>query len=366
MWVYITSKGGHHMLGTREYLESERFSNSLSELSRIMSYNISNTVDVLVSKIDLNEINLKPEFQRDFVWDIKKSSMFIDSLLIGLPIPSILLGKIKEDENFIVIDGQQRLKSIYFYIKGSFQGNGENKPFNLKDLHGRPWNEKSYEELDTVYQRRLRNAVINSTIIEDVDSSPAVIYEIFYRLNTGGMPLRDQEIRNCIYPGTFLSFLNELNKYYNWRLLLNKISVDKRLNDVELILRYFALLYDFDNYEPSMRNFMSYFLSNNRNNTQNEFKLETIFKKTVDFIYQNIGQQAFKNYRTFNKSICDSIMVAISQCLLEGKEVLNAKDQHYRLLQDPLYQNTISNSTSSHFNVMSRIELAKQYFTNEK
>src|SRR3954470_16649233 len=73
------------------------------ELQKIISYNVANTVEVLKLKIDNQEINLQPEFQRDFVWDINRASLFIDSLIIGLPIPSIFLGKSKEDENYIVI-----------------------------------------------------------------------------------------------------------------------------------------------------------------------------------------------------------------------------------------------------------------------
>jgi hypothetical protein len=88
---------------------------STKDLSRIVSYNIANTIEVLILKIDNREIDLQPEFQRDFVWDINRASLFIDSLLIGLPIPSIFLGKSSEDESYKVIDGQQRLKSAYFF-----------------------------------------------------------------------------------------------------------------------------------------------------------------------------------------------------------------------------------------------------------
>lgn len=89
---------------------------SADELGKIVSYNVANTVEVLKFKIDNNEIDLKPEFQRDFVWDINRASLFIDSLLIGLPIPSIFLGKSKDDETYKVIDGQQRLKYITIYV----------------------------------------------------------------------------------------------------------------------------------------------------------------------------------------------------------------------------------------------------------
>ncbi|NCA75644.1 MAG: DUF262 domain-containing protein [Alphaproteobacteria bacterium] len=114
---------------TEEVVES-----STNELSKIVSYNIANTIEVLKFKIDNGEINLQPEFQRDFVWDINRASLFIDSLLIGLPIPSIFLGKSKEDETYMVIDGQQRLKSAYYFLQGKFNTKGKEPNFQSKKI----------------------------------------------------------------------------------------------------------------------------------------------------------------------------------------------------------------------------------------
>ena len=148
----------------------EVIESSTNELSKIVSYNIANTIEVLKFKIDNQEIDLQPEFQRDFVWDINRASLFIDSLLIGLPIPSIFLGKSKEDETYMVIDGHQRLKSAYYYLQGKFNTKGKEQVFNLKKLDDRDWDSKTYDELDEKYQRRIRNAVLNTTIIEDIDT----------------------------------------------------------------------------------------------------------------------------------------------------------------------------------------------------
>lgn len=128
---------------------------STADLSKIVSYNISNTIEVLKFKIDNREIDLQPEFQRDFVWDINRASLFIDSLLIGLPIPSIFLGKSKEDETYKVIDGQQRLKSAYYFLQGKFNTKGKEQIFNLKKLENREWDGKTYAELEEKYQRRI-------------------------------------------------------------------------------------------------------------------------------------------------------------------------------------------------------------------
>lgn len=334
----------------------------VEDLSKIISYNVANTVEVLKFKIDNNEINLKPEFQRDFVWDINRASLFIDSLLIGLPIPSIFLGKSREDENYIVIDGQQRLKSVYYFIKGNFLSNDKETVFTLKNLKGRDWNDKTYERLDEKFKRRIRNAVLNTTIIEDINLRPLVVHDLFYRLNTGGMPLTDQEIRNCVYVGVFNQQLNALNSYPNWRKLLGKENPDRRLRDIEIILRFFALLHNLPNYKPSMRLFLSDFQEKNKDNENFIQSNKEIFMKTIDFIYNEIGQSAFRTTRSINKSVGDSLMVSIANIINSKKSILNAKDSYQKLINDEEFKKFTLSSTTSEISVTGRIDLAKKYF----
>jgi hypothetical protein len=343
--------------------ELEEFEeSSTNELSRIVSYNIANTIEVLKFKIDNGEIDMKPEFQRDFVWDIYRASLFIDSLLIGLPIPSIFLGKSKEDESYKVIDGQQRLKSAYFYLLGKFNTKGKEQIFNLKKLEDREWNNKTYAELDEKYQRRIRNAVLNTTVIEDIDSNPRVVHDIFHRLNTGGMPLKDQEIRNCIYSGPYNKELYLLNENDNWRSLLGQKYADRRLRDIELILRFYALKDKLGSYNPSMREFLSNYQKDNSKLTPNKH----IFNSLVEVILEQIGENAFKVKRTVNKSVCDAIMVGIAQILEDGKQCKNLKENHKRLIADEEFVKYVSSGTSTETHVNGRITLARNYFLGLK
>jgi hypothetical protein len=335
---------------------------SIEDLSRIVSYNVSNTVEVLKFKIDEEEIDLKPEFQRDFVWDMTRASLFIDSLLIGLPIPSIFLGKSKEDEKYIVIDGQQRLKSVYYFMLGEFISTGKKQIFSLRNLHGREWNGKTYAELDVKFKRRIRNAVLNTTVIEDIDSKPRVVHDIFQRLNTGGMSLLDQEIRNCIYNGQMNKTLFEYNNNEDWRVLLGKTHPDARLRDVELVLRFFALLEKVNEYHPSMREFLSSYQQKNASTTPDL----TIFAHTVRLIRSEIGQDAFKISRSVNKSVCDAVTVSIAQILLSGKTPINLSVQHKKLLLDKEFIKFVSSGTSTEASVKGRIDLARNYYLGLK
>lgn len=331
---------------------------STAELSKIVSYNIANTIEVLKFKIDNGEIDLQPEFQRDFVWDIHRASLFIDSLLIGLPIPSIFLGKSKDDETYKVIDGQQRLKSAYYFLQGKFNTKGKEQIFNLKKLEDREWDGKTYAELDEKLQRRIRNAVLNTTVIEDIDTSPRVVHDIFHRLNTGGMPLKDQEIRNCIYSGTFNKVLFDLNQNEQWRDLLGQKYADRRLRDLELILRFFALKDNLSNYAPSMREFLSNY---QRENASVKINI-SVFNQTIDLIHSQIGSGAFRIKRSVNKSVCDAITVSLAQILSEGKETKDLKAQYSKLITDAEFQKYVTAGTSTETHVNGRITLARNYF----
>jgi uncharacterized protein with ParB-like and HNH nuclease domain len=338
----------------------------VDELAKIVSYNVANTVEVLKLKVDSDEINMKPEFQRDFVWDINRASLFIDSLLIGLPIPSIFLGKNKEDESYIVIDGQQRLKSAYYYMTGQFISNDIETIFALKNLKDRDWNGMTYAELPDKFKRRIKNAVLNTTIIEDINFRPKVVHDLFYRLNTGGMPLTDQEIRNCVYSGIFNKQIISLNLNKNWRTLLGKPSVDRRLRDAELVLRFFALLNGLQAYKPSMREFLSTYQEENKKNTSFLESNNAIFEKTVDVILSEIGDNSFKITSTLNKSVCDSVMVGVAQILKAGKTPVDLKVNYKKLIADEDFKKYVTSGTSAETSVNGRIDLARNYFLGLK
>jgi len=331
--------------------------------NKIVSYNVSNSVEVLISKIENDEINLRPEFQRDFVWDINRASLFIDSLIIGLPIPSIFLGKRKSDESFIVIDGQQRLKSLYYFFKGKFKSNRKERKFLLQNLDNRDWNSKSYEELGDVPQRSFRNAVLNTTVIENIDVTPTAISDIFHRLNTGGMALNDQEIRNCIYAGEFNQLLAKMNDNKDWLKLLGKIAPNKRLRDIELILRFIALNENYANYQPSMREFLNKFMEKNQDENLKFNEIIDLFNQTVNKLNKEIGQDAFRQKRYFNRAICDAIMVGIASLIKDGNLTKNLKVKHAELLNDSDFSLYVSESTTVSKNVIGRINLAKKYFS---
>jgi uncharacterized protein with ParB-like and HNH nuclease domain len=183
----------------------------------ITSYGADYPVDSIVKRIK-NKSIFVPPFQRRFVWDIYEASRFIESLILGLPVPGVFLSKEKNTNNLLIVDGQQRLLTLYYFYSNNFKGK-EFRVFGVqKDLEG-----KSYDELLPADKNRLDDSIIHSTVIkqhepEDNDSS---IYQLFERINSGGRPLSPQEIRACIYHGKYNELLGDLTNNVDWRFIIN-------------------------------------------------------------------------------------------------------------------------------------------------
>ena len=209
----------------------------------INTYPADFTLEVLHSKWRSGDIEIPP-FQREFVWKQVQSSKLIESFLVGLPVPAIFFYTERQSQRFLVIDGQQRLRSIFYFFDGLFgeEEKGKRTVFKLKGLNDdSEYAEKEFEDLDDAAQRRLRNSVLRSFIVQQLDpNDDTSIYHIFERLNTGGTLLANQEIRNCVYRGTFNNLINELNLLTDWRRIVGNRHPDRRKKDVELILRFFA------------------------------------------------------------------------------------------------------------------------------
>ena len=229
---------------------------------QISSYGADYDVDGLIKRLGRGDIYI-PSFQRAYVWTLQQASKFIESLLLGLPVPGVFFSKENETNKHIVIDGQQRLKSLLFFYNGIFEPTG--KIFALSGLNEKSrFNGKTYKTLSTEDKRLLDDSIIHATIIrqDEPDDGNSSVYFIFERLNKGGSLLQPQEIRAAIYHGEFNRVLGKLNMNNDWRDLYGKVSPRKR--DEELILRFLAFYFASKAYEKPMQNFLNTFMSKNR------------------------------------------------------------------------------------------------------
>ncbi len=243
---------------TEETIVDDIESEEIPYRYEITSYGADYPVDSIVKRIN-DDIIYVPPFQRKFVWNIAQSSKFIESLIIGLPVPGVFLSKENLTGKLLIVDGQQRLMSLYNFYKGIFR----DKEFVLSGLNTYPnglnsdLNGKSYKTLDVLDRMRLDDSIIHATIVkqDQPNDEESSIYLIFERLNTGGNPLTPQEIRACIYYGEFNQFLGELQKNTDWRAVFGKEN--ERLKEQELFLRFFSLFFERKTYTKPLKGLLT-------------------------------------------------------------------------------------------------------------
>jgi Protein of unknown function DUF262 len=338
-----------------------------------------------------------PGFQRNFVWDIKRSSKLIESIIIGLPIPQIFL--YEESRNkFLVIDGQQRLMSIYYFVKQRFprkekrielrrifDGSGKIPddilnddnfftPFNLLLTERLPNNPNRLNKLNygtlgdiktTFDLRTVRNIIIKQSSPDAESDGLSSIYEIFNRLNTGGINLNPQEIRTSLYHSPFYDLLYQINLDDRWRRLLGLPEPDLHMKDIEILLRAFAMVVSGKEYKPSMTRFLN--LMSKRAKALSKEKvayLEKLFGAFLDACAA-LPSKAF--FSTQNKKVNISLIEAVfaANCAAAfaedslGVPEINA-DKLQLLKDDPEFVKASQSQTASSMNVSKRLARAKE------
>ena len=285
----------------------------------ISSYGADYDVEGLVKRLNRGDIFI-PAFQRDYVWNQVEASRLIESLLLGLPVPGVFFAKENDSNKLYVIDGQQRLKSLQFFLNEVFNpkpGDEKINIFRLKHVQER-FEGKTYSQLEEEDRINLNDSIIHATIIkqESPVEDNTSIYHVFERLNTGGRKLTAQEIRTAIYAGTFNELLNELNEYPKWRELFGKKN--ERLKDKEMILRFFAMYEKKKSYEKPLKEFLNKFNAEYRNADVNTIaRFRNIFISSIDTIYKYFGPDAFRPFKLFNASVFEVLMVGIAlRCAL--------------------------------------------------
>lgn len=314
----------------------------------ISYYGADYPVDSLVKRIHEGSI-VVPRFQRGYVWKPNEASRFIESLLLGLPVPSIFLAKDKVTNELIIVDGQQRLKTLMYFYKGEFP---DGERFVLKNVMPK-YERIAYDSLPMSQKHQLDNTIIHSIIMKDEDNSDA-IYHLFERLNTTGTPLASQEIRAAIYYGELNDLLFKLSKYENWEYIYGK--KDNRLSDQEHILRFLALYFYLYEYKGNMLRFLNEFMMNYRMSVDEQF--ESIFIETVNFLKESIGEKVFSKTKSrFNSAVYDSTMVGTAKLISEGDiDVEKFIEFYSSLKEDDAYLNFTKSSTSNRSSLIGRIE----------
>lgn len=316
-----------------------------------------------IKKMWDNKDIIIPDFQREFVWKLKQSSLLIESFLLGLPVPPVFFYVDDENKN-LVIDGQQRLLSIFFFLEGyfGFEIQQKRQVFRLQGLDEKsPYYKKTFKELDDISRRKLEGSVLRAINVRQL--SPAdgntSMYHIFERLNTGGTPLKQQEIRNCVFRGDFVGVLKTLNIDMNWRKIIGKDALDRHQKDVELILRLFALYKNIANYERPMKEFLNKAMDKNKTGKTPKVKeFCENFSVATELIVRLFGHKPFHLRGPLNAAALESVFVVILENL--DKLPNDIADRFKKLKKDNEFGDLTLRATSNVKITEDRYELVKK------
>ncbi len=336
-------------------------------LLRTQAYDMS--ISDIVNKVTSGDIVLDPDYQRSYVWDEKRASLLVESILLNVPIPVVYVAE-DNDGLWDVVDGLQRLNSLKRFFADEFKLKGLEV---LAELNG-----QRYKDLNPKTARILRNGILRIILIFK-ESHPDIKYEIFMRLNRGAVTLTEQELRNCLNRGRFNDLLHELREQQVVLMLLNLDAPHKRMTDAELLLRHFTVKagYDFtkgtiSTYSGNMRSSLNHYMASVRDaSTDTIAVMKHEFVQTAMNAAAIFGENAFNRINadgTFdgrlNRAIMDAVLIGFgfhSLDVLAPRKAEITKLLRRLTNDDPIFVDAITVRTST----KQKMEYRVHTFTRE-
>lgn len=327
--------------------EEETLTFDIGKYQDAVVWNTDWTVETLINQTKKGNIDLNPNFQRRDAWGFDAKSKLIESLIIGIPVPPIILAEKKEKKNsYIVLDGKQRLLTINQFFSDISESDDtlENNDFInfklksldfLKGLNGLNLKEISNSDDPSFsdYTNSLENQSIRTIIIKNWPDEE-YLYSVFLRLNTGSKPLSAQELRQALIPGPFLNYLDEkTSKSDSIKKLLSNNKPDSRMRDVELALRFYAFYENIDNYDGKLKKFLDDTAINiNKNWKDKESDIDSIF-----FLYERsleLGFTIFGEKAAFSRYIDDHYANISNRPIIDMLTYFFSIDSIYHMISE--------------------------------
>jgi hypothetical protein len=295
-------------------------------------------------------------FQRGFVWSRAQMDRFIESLLLGYPVPGIFLVKQADDNRMLILDGQQRLITLQHFYDGLHEGREYSLTYVGDEFKG-----LTYRTLDESLQFKLDDSYMQATIVAadgsaEVDES---IFQIFERLNSGGTQLTPHEIRVALYAGPLMASIQTLNELEPWRYLFG--SKSKRIRDHELIMRILALFTIGDEYSRPLKNFLNGFAQRNRSVEIATEAPGLLFARACQAIRDQVGPGAFRRpgNSQVNTAQAEAVCVAIMEAIAADTLPSDLMDRINRLLEDADFIKHTGRATADKDAVETRLARAR-------
>ena len=324
------------------------------------------------------EIIISPEYQRAFRWDEQRQSDFIESILLGIPIPSIFVAT-NPDGKWELIDGLQRVSTVLAFFNELKNENGEDYSKNgLKLIEGnliKSLKDITIDSLPLEYRLQIKRTPCRVEIILK-ESDFKMRYELFKRLNTGGEGLSRQEIRNCIFRGLdsrYSEFVEELANNENFKKIINiSVKNEEMMYYEELVLRYLTLKNSGTRYsQPNIQDYMDDYLEIMcRDYSEEEvIRDRKIFQRITQFLRQFHEKDIFKlGRRYFTTSMYDSIMLTLSSddINLDKIDINDFWDRIVTLRDDPGFNKYVGSASSNPTSITNKVNVAKSILVGEK
>lgn len=317
------------------------------------SYDI--TVKQLIDMVSENQINIAPEYQRRFVWDDVRQSHLVESIFLGIPIPSLFMAT-NEDATWEVIDGLQRLTTLINFA-GTVAADGApgNDPLKLKGLEKIPsLNGALFSDLPTNLKLSFMTRPVRITVLND-RSDHQVRFDLFERLNTGGIILHEQEIRNCVFQGPFNDFVKQCAKDPRLDVLIKRSDKTGRGNVEELVLKFFAYFENRQNFVHSVKDFLNEYMEQKTKSFQNKADLESVFDRTMTVLAEQLPNGIVRAKRPNSTPLVlfEAVTVGVADLVKDNRGIDQAKLQ--AILDDENLNSLTTGATNSQTKLAGRI-----------
>jgi len=316
----------------------------LNTITDTVTWSTDWTIESIVSAQKRQTFNINPAFQRRDAWNDIKKSRFIESLIFGLPVPQIVLAEDKTQRGkYLVVDGKQRLLTLF-----SFFSEDRDEKFELKGLNASKINGcdvKSLENRHPELYDNLLNQSIRSIIIKNW-STENLLYTIFFRLNSGSLPLSPQELRKALKPGEFLKKIDfYCTESAGIKFLFGDNVPDPRMRDMDLILRFIVMTRFVTDYKGNYKNAVDtvcdYFNSNWLKRERMALESLELFESTIE-----IARKIFGDEEVFRRKSSSRIDKRINRALFDiisyyfsmiDDQILIDKAAEIKLMTEELY-----------------------------
>lgn len=305
------------------------------------------------------DINIAPEYQRKFVWEDTRQSEFVESVFLGIPVPSVFMATNK-DSTWEVVDGVQRLSTLVHFAGTDDQRNsvlGSSHSLVLKGLEKlTTFNDLSFHGLPKSIQLAFMTRPVRVTVLND-KSDMGVRFDLFERLNSGGVKLQEQEIRNCVYRGPFNDVLKELAADVHFRQVVKLSAADKTNGTLEeYVLRFFAFLDNYRGFDHSVRDFLNSYMEK-ANQAMPSSVAQGIFSLTFKFLAKELPRGIIRHRKITPVNLYEAI--AVGTGLVFSRGVKPKAGVLPVLLRDQTIKELTTGGTNSRKMVLGRIELVR-------